>query len=100
MDKPHLKEIEDFFKDLQDRICHGLEELDGLGQFHQDLWTRPGGGGGRTRVIEGQKIEKVKINNKIYNCKYFPESYFHNIQFLQQILQSKQPKQKKKPIPQ
>lgn len=62
MDKPHLKEIEDFFKDLQDRICHGLEELDGKGRFHQDLWTRPGGGGGRTRVIEGQKIEKGGVN--------------------------------------
>lgn len=49
-------------KNLQDKICAGLEKLDGVGQFHQDKWERPGGGGGRTRIITGQHIEKGGVN--------------------------------------
>src|SRR5262245_53102985 len=51
-----------FFKGLQDRICAGLEELDGT-KFREDLWTREGGGGGRTRVMEnGAVFEKAGVN--------------------------------------
>jgi len=49
-------------RSLQDRICKGLEEIDGSGKFLQDLWERPEGGGGRSRVISGQKIEKGGVN--------------------------------------
>jgi len=62
MDNPNRKEIKEFFMSLQDDICHSLEELDGAGKFHQDLWDRPEGGGGRSRVITGQKIEKGGVN--------------------------------------
>ncbi len=62
MDKPKASEVQDFFMDLQDRICAGLEELDEKGKFHQDLWDRPEGGGGRSRVILGDKIEKGGVN--------------------------------------
>ena len=52
-----LASITDFFKDLQDRICAGLEALDGSGtRFQEDLWQRPGGGGGRTRVYPGGDV--------------------------------------------
>ena len=45
--------------DLQDRICRSLEETDGSGQFKEDSWERPGGGGGRSRIMsEGTIIEK------------------------------------------
>jgi len=47
---------------LQDKICVGLEALDGQGTFHEDQWERPGGGGGRTRIITGQHIEKGGVN--------------------------------------
>ena len=50
--------IVSWFKDLQDDICSSLETLDGSGKFHEDLWHRAEGGGGRSRVIEGQHIEK------------------------------------------
>ncbi len=50
------------FKELQDNICSSLESLDGEGKFRQDLWERPGGGGGRTRIIQGQHIEKGGVN--------------------------------------
>ncbi|MDF1699345.1 MAG: oxygen-dependent coproporphyrinogen oxidase [Saprospiraceae bacterium] len=62
MDDPKREEIQAFFMGLQDRICAGLEELDGTGTFHEDKWERPEGGGGRSRVIEGQKIEKGGVN--------------------------------------
>jgi coproporphyrinogen III oxidase len=56
---PQKQEITQFFKSLQDSICNALEKTDGLGKFKEDLWQRPEGGGGRTRIIEnGNIIEK------------------------------------------
>ncbi|MCI4671307.1 MAG: oxygen-dependent coproporphyrinogen oxidase [Bacteroidia bacterium] len=58
-----LDEIVAFFKNLQDEICGGLEELDGKAKFQQDLWNRDGGGGGRTRLIQdGLVFEKGGVN--------------------------------------
>jgi coproporphyrinogen III oxidase len=52
-----------YLRDLQDRICAGLEELDGGGHFREDSWTREGGGGGRSRVLEGGGVfEKGGVN--------------------------------------
>jgi coproporphyrinogen III oxidase len=51
-----------YFRDLQDRIVAELERLDG-GRFHEDQWTRSGGGGGRSRVLaEGALFEKAGVN--------------------------------------
>lgn len=50
------------FKLIQDDICNSLEKLDGEGKFHQDIWERAAGGGGRTRIITGQHIEKGGVN--------------------------------------
>lgn len=48
---------------LQDRICHALEQLDGQVRFTEDLWERPEGGGGRTRVmVDGPVMEKAGVN--------------------------------------
>lgn len=55
--------IQEWFKGLQDEICTALEQTDGKGKFQEDLWQRPEGGGGRTRVItEGNIIEKGGVN--------------------------------------
>lgn len=52
-----------FIKNLQDKICHGLETEDQKGRFIEDAWKRPGGGGGESRVIqEGQVFEKGGVN--------------------------------------
>lgn len=52
-----------YIQDLQDQITSGLEEVDGLAKFREDLWTRAEGGGGRTRVIEnGAVFEKGGVN--------------------------------------
>ncbi len=52
-----------YIKNLQDQITSKLEEIDGVAKFKEDLWSRPEGGGGRTRVIEnGAVIEKGGVN--------------------------------------
>jgi coproporphyrinogen III oxidase len=51
-----------FFRALQDRIVAGLESLDGQ-RFREDTWARPGGGGGRSRVLaDGGLFEKAGVN--------------------------------------
>jgi len=50
--------VKTFLLDLQDRICHGLEEADGSASFHEDQWEREKGGSGRTRVITGEVLQK------------------------------------------
>lgn len=53
----------DYIHQLQDSITAGLEALDGKARFREDLWERPEGGGGRTRVIEnGDVFEKGGVN--------------------------------------
>jgi coproporphyrinogen III oxidase len=53
---------ETYFKGLQDRIVQSVEELDGV-RFREDMWSRPDGGGGRTRVLEeGNVFEKAGVN--------------------------------------
>ncbi|MEO9965019.1 MAG: oxygen-dependent coproporphyrinogen oxidase [Reichenbachiella sp.] len=57
------EEIQEWFKGLQDDICSKLEQTDRKGKFKEDLWDRPEGGGGRTRVInDGAIIEKGGVN--------------------------------------
>ncbi|MEO1098384.1 MAG: oxygen-dependent coproporphyrinogen oxidase [Bacteroidota bacterium] len=55
--------ITNWFKELQDSICTKLEKADGLGRFQEDIWQRPEGGGGRSRVMtHGNVIEKGGVN--------------------------------------
>ena len=52
-----------YIQDLQDTITLKLEAIDTLATFKEDLWERPEGGGGRTRVIEnGTVFEKGGVN--------------------------------------
>ncbi|RMH69370.1 MAG: oxygen-dependent coproporphyrinogen oxidase [Bacteroidetes bacterium] len=52
-----------FVEALQRRICTVLERVDGAATFRSDVWERPGGGGGLTRVIEdGAVFEKGGVN--------------------------------------
>ncbi len=54
--------VRDYLLALQDRLCQALSTCDG-GSFREDLWRRPEGGGGRTRVLEdGAVIEKGGVN--------------------------------------
>ncbi len=52
-----------YIQNLQDTITSKLEEIDGGVKFQEDIWERPEGGGGRTRVIEnGNVFEKGGVN--------------------------------------
>jgi len=56
------KVVEEYQK-IQDEICAALAAADGGGQFEEEIWTREGGGGGRTRVFQnGNVIEKGGVN--------------------------------------
>lgn len=55
--------MEEYVRDLQQRIRTALEELDDVGRFRVDPWDRPGGGGGVTSVLEeGTVFEKAGVN--------------------------------------
>lgn len=58
---PDRHEITTYFQSLQDAICAALAAADG-GAFKEDSWERPGGGGGRARVLLGNDIEKGGVN--------------------------------------
>lgn len=52
-----------YIQNLQNQITSKLEEVDGEAKFREDIWTRPEGGGGKTRVIENGKVfEKGGVN--------------------------------------
>ena len=52
-----------YIRNLQNTITSSLEGLDGKALFKEDVWKRPEGGGGRTRVIEnGNVFEKGGVN--------------------------------------
>ncbi len=51
--------ITQWLKTLQNDICQALETADGFEKFKEENWTRPEGGGGRSRVMQnGNVIEK------------------------------------------
>ncbi|WP_196159015.1 oxygen-dependent coproporphyrinogen oxidase [Reinekea sp. G2M2-21] len=51
--------VKQYLLGLQDAICTGLETADGQATFKEESWQRPGGGGGRSRIIEnGALLEK------------------------------------------
>ena len=56
-----------FIYTLQDKICKGLEDIDGEAQFKEDYWERAeNGGGGKSRIIEnGKTFEKGGVNTSV-----------------------------------
>ena len=63
IDDDTIAGVEQWLRGLQDRICAGLANLDGEAHFHEDVWTRTEGGGGRTRVMTaGAVFEQAGVN--------------------------------------
>jgi len=59
---PDINAVKSYLLGLQDSICDALSEADGC-TFEEESWQRPGGGGGRSRVMEeGNIIEKGGVN--------------------------------------
>lgn len=58
-----IKPVKEYLLNLQNRICHFLEQEDGKAKFVEDNWQHAGGGGGATRVLRGGSvIEKAGVN--------------------------------------
>lgn len=52
-----------YIQDLQNQITSKLEAVDEGAKFKEDVWERPEGGGGKTRVIQNGKVfEKGGVN--------------------------------------
>ncbi|MEO6954632.1 MAG: oxygen-dependent coproporphyrinogen oxidase [Polyangia bacterium] len=64
----------DYFQALQDRITTALEAADGSARFVEDRWDRAGGGGGRSRVLEGGTLfEKAGVNFSLVHGELRPD---------------------------
>jgi coproporphyrinogen III oxidase len=62
-----------YFRGLQDEIVAALQRADG-GVFREDEWQRPGGGGGRSRVLaDGALFEKAGVNFSDVHGQLRPE---------------------------
>ena len=54
--------VERLLQDLQDTVCQALCAYD-MTAWREDTWTRPEGGGGRSRILQdGLVFEKVGVN--------------------------------------
>ncbi|WP_284321062.1 oxygen-dependent coproporphyrinogen oxidase [Dyella acidisoli] len=75
MKSEQVERAEHFLRELQDRICHAVEQADGQARFIEDAWTRPAGGGGRTRVLrDGAVFEQAGVNFSLVHGDKLPPS--------------------------
>jgi coproporphyrinogen III oxidase len=71
-----LEQVKAYLLALQDSICADIEQSDGQAKFVEDVWERPQGGGGRTRVIkDGGVFEKGGVNfSQVYGDSLPPSA--------------------------
>ncbi|GAY32556.1 Coproporphyrinogen-III oxidase 1 [Citrus sinensis] len=68
--------FEKMIRDAQDSVCQAIEKTDGGGKFKEDVWSRPGGGGGISRVLQDGAIwEKAGVNVSVVYGVMPPEAY-------------------------
>ncbi|QDZ24031.1 coproporphyrinogen III oxidase [Chloropicon primus] len=69
------EKFEKTIRKAQDEICAAITAVDGK-SFHEDTWTRPGGGGGISRVLSDGKVwEKAGVNVSVVYGSMPPEAY-------------------------
>lgn len=60
----------------QDSVCEAIEAIEGGPKFKEDVWSRPGGGGGISRVLQdGNVFEKAGVNVSVVYGVMPPEAY-------------------------
>jgi coproporphyrinogen III oxidase len=60
--RPDVGAAREYLLGLQESLCAALESEDGAARFGRDTWERPGGGGGRTRILaDGGVFEKAGV---------------------------------------
>ena len=71
--------VRDWLTGLQDTICDALARADGEKRFVEDRWTRPGGGGGRSRVLKnGALFEQGGVNfSEVHGASLPPSASAH-----------------------
>lgn len=68
--------FEKMIREAQDSVCNAIEQADGGGKFKEDVWSRPGGGGGISRVLQdGAVWEKAGVNVSVVYGVMPPEAY-------------------------
>ncbi|KAH0459286.1 hypothetical protein IEQ34_012100 [Dendrobium chrysotoxum] len=68
--------FEKMIREAQDEVCAAIEAEDGVGKFTEDVWSRAGGGGGISRVLqEGGVWEKAGVNVSVVYGMMPPEAY-------------------------
>lgn len=68
--------FEKMIREAQDTVCAAIEEADKGGKFKEDVWSRPGGGGGISRVLQDGDIwEKAGVNVSVVYGMMPPEAY-------------------------
>jgi coproporphyrinogen III oxidase len=66
--------IKDYLLNLQNQLCQIIEKEDGKAVFVEDAWQHKEGGGGLTRVITGDVIEKGGVNFSHVSGKQLPQA--------------------------
>ncbi|MDB6061921.1 MAG: hemF [Verrucomicrobiaceae bacterium] len=71
--------VKTYLLGLQDRICGELATIDGAKTFAADEWQRPGGGGGRSRVLtDGAVFEKAGVGfSHVFGTQLPPSATAH-----------------------
>ncbi|MFT3929086.1 MAG: oxygen-dependent coproporphyrinogen oxidase [Spongiibacteraceae bacterium] len=71
--------VKSYLRDLQDRICDAIAAVDGGASFREESWERPGGGGGRSRVLaEGAVFEKAGVGfSHVHGTQMPPSATAH-----------------------
>ncbi|GAB2275361.1 Chloroperoxidase 1 [Dionaea muscipula] len=68
--------FERMIREAQNSVCAAIEEADGGGRFKEDVWSRPGGGGGISRVLQNGNVwEKAGVNVSVVYGVMPPEAY-------------------------
>lgn len=66
--------METLVRRIQDEVCTAIAKVDG-GAFKDDSWTREGGGGGRSRVLQdGRVFEKAGVGVSVVHGTLTPEA--------------------------
>ncbi|XP_010556813.1 PREDICTED: coproporphyrinogen-III oxidase 1, chloroplastic [Tarenaya hassleriana] len=68
--------FETMIRAAQDSVCDAIEAVEGGPKFKEDVWSRPGGGGGISRVLQdGNVWEKAGVNVSVVYGVMPPEAY-------------------------
>ncbi len=70
----------------QDEICSSIASIDEA-SFSIDLWDRPGGGGGNTRILTSETFEKAGVNSS----QVFGQLKQEELPMFRQLIQKVEP---------